>query len=189
MEQKNDEKYVIYLAGPITGVADYRERFAAAEETMRRAYPAAVILNPATLPEGMTPGQYMRICLAMMDCADEVVFLDGWIHSAGARIERNLCAYTKKTAYDIWKYRSLLEMRANSSDAVPAVRYADKFFAAHPRAEREADGTPVACRNHIFGEGCGPCMLQQLAEAGADEDGIDEAAGTVCAQCWREAYR
>lgn len=189
MEQKNDEKYVIYLAGPITGVADYRERFAAAEATMRRAYPAAVILNPATLPEGLTPGQYMRICLSMMDCANEVVFLDGWIRSDGAGIERGLCTYAKKTANDLWKYRSLLEMRANSSDAVPAVRYADKFFAAHPQAEREADGTPVACRNHIYGEGCGPCMLQQLAEAGADEDGIDEAACTLCAQCWREAYR
>lgn len=184
-----NEKHVIYLAGPITGVADYRERFTLAEAMVRRAHPSAVILNPATLPEGMTPGQYMRICLSMMDCADEVVFLDGWIRSDGAGIERGLCTYTKKTANDLWKYRSLLEMRANSSDTVPTVRYADKFFAAHPQAEREADGTSVACRNHIYGEGCGTCMLQQLAEAGADEDGIEEAAGTVCAQCWREAYR
>ena len=177
-----NEKKVIYLAGPITGVADYRERFAAAEATMRRAYPAAVILNPATLPDGLTLGQYMRICLAMMDCADEVVFLAGWGNSVGAGIEHSLCAYTKKTANDLWKYRSL-------PDAMPAVRYADKFFAAHPKAEREEDGTPVACRNHIYGDGCGPCMLQQLAARGADQDGIEEAAGTVCAQCWREAYR
>ena len=70
-----------------------------------------------------------------------------------------------------------------------AETYMDEFLAAFPQAEREADGTPVACRNHIFGEGCGPCMLQQLAEAGADEDGIDEAACTLCAQCWREAWR
>ena len=185
-----NEKHVIYLAGPITGVADYRERFAAAEATMRRAYPAAVILNPATLPEGMTPGQYMRICLAMMDCADEVVFLAGWGNSVGAGIERSLCAYAKKTANDLWKYRTLIEMRKKlSPDAVPEVSYADKFFAAFPEAEREADWTPVACRNHIYGEGCGPCMLQQLAEAGADEDGIEEAAGTACAQCWMEAWR
>lgn len=186
MKQKNDEKYVIYLAGPITGVADYRERFARAEAMVHRAHPDAVILNPATLPEGMTPAQYMRICLSMMDCADEVVFLAGWGNSAGAGIERSLCAYTKKTANDLWRYRSLLEMCEN---AVPAVSYADTFFTAHPKAEREADGTPVACRNHIYGEGCGPCMLQQLAAAGADEDGIDEAAETACTQCWREAYR
>ena len=185
-----NEKKVIYLAGPITGVPDYRERFTLAEAMVRRAHPSAVILNPATLPDGLTLGQYMRICLAMMDCADEVVFLAGWGNSVGAGIERSLCAYTKKTANDLWKYRSWLEMREKlSTDAVPAVRYADKFFAAHPRAEREADGTPVACRNHIYGDGCGPCMLQQLAAAGADQDGIEEAAGTACTQCWREAYR
>ena len=41
----------IYIAGPITGVVDYREKFAVAErELAKRGH---VVLNPAALPEGL----------------------------------------------------------------------------------------------------------------------------------------
>ena len=62
--------------------------------------------------------------------------------------------------------------------------YMDEFLAAFPAAEREDDGTPVACRNHIYGEGCGRCQLDGIDTAAEDAD-----VGAVCAACWREAVQ
>lgn len=44
----------------------------------------------------MTPADYMRICLAMIDVADSVVFLPSAKDSAGARLERAYCEYIGK---------------------------------------------------------------------------------------------
>ena len=44
------------------------------------------VLNHAKLPEGMAPADYMRICFAMIDVADAVVFLPDAAESAGARL-------------------------------------------------------------------------------------------------------
>jgi hypothetical protein len=43
-----------------------------------------IVLNPARLPDGLTQGEYMDICLAMLRCADAIYMLEGWEHSAGA---------------------------------------------------------------------------------------------------------
>lgn len=45
------------------------------------------VLNPATLPDGLSQGQYMQICLPMVAVADELVMLPGWEQSEGAYIE------------------------------------------------------------------------------------------------------
>lgn len=52
----------IYIAGKITGEPDYWQRFNDAESKLQVAFPSASILNPAWLPEGMTPADYMSIC-------------------------------------------------------------------------------------------------------------------------------
>ena len=44
----------------------------------------------------MSREDYMRICFAMIDVADAVVFLPNAADSAGARLERAYCEYVEK---------------------------------------------------------------------------------------------
>lgn len=86
----------IYIAGKVTGNPNYKVDFANLKEWLKHHYPSAIILNPATLPEGMTAADYMRICLAMIDSADLVVFSSDSKKSAGARLESIYCEYVDK---------------------------------------------------------------------------------------------
>jgi hypothetical protein len=91
-------KKVVYIAGAITGVERYWERFEAAEEALiARGY---IPLSPATHPKGLEPSQYMRMCFAQIDCADMVLFLPNWKESSGARLERMYCQYIGKPCFD-----------------------------------------------------------------------------------------
>lgn len=84
----------VYIAGKITGDPGYKEKFGeVAEELERQGH---IVLNPAELPEGMKTADYMRICLAMMDCAEAVMFLPDWTESSGAGVEHGLCRYIGK---------------------------------------------------------------------------------------------
>lgn len=84
----------VYIAGKITGDPNYKGKFAAEAEKIRAA--GHIALNPAELPEGMDPGDYMRICFAMIDVADVVAFLPGWQESSGANIEWSYACYCRK---------------------------------------------------------------------------------------------
>lgn len=84
----------IYIAGPITGVKNYWEAFEKAEDEL--SHEGFVPLLPSRLPKGMTDAQAMRICFAMIDAADAVLFLPGWEKSKGARLERVYCNYIEK---------------------------------------------------------------------------------------------
>lgn len=86
----------VYIAGKITGDKNYRDKFAKAEQVLTAM--GHCVLNPAHLPEGMEQGDYMRICLAMIDCADGVVLLPDWRESDGARLER---AYAEKIGKEV----------------------------------------------------------------------------------------
>ena len=89
----------VYIAGKITGDPGYRDKFAAAE--MQLGGQGHTVLNPAELPEGMAPADYMRICFAMIDVADAVVFLPDAAESAGARLYMAYCEYIEKE-YVTW---------------------------------------------------------------------------------------
>lgn len=76
---------VAYIAGPITGVKDYRARFKRAADKLGDQ--GWIVLNPAELPEGMVYEAYIPICLAMLAAADTLFVLPGSEKSCGALAE------------------------------------------------------------------------------------------------------
>ena len=84
----------VYIAGKITGDPKCREKFKEAAADIARG--GHIPLNPADLPKGMRPKDYMCICFAMIDVADLVVFLPDAEDSAGARLEKAYCEYIGK---------------------------------------------------------------------------------------------
>lgn len=80
---------VYYVAGPMTGY-DQFNRPAFNAESQRLSDEGHTVLNPATLPVGLTQAHYMDICLAMLRCATHIKMLGSWEKSEGARIEHAL---------------------------------------------------------------------------------------------------
>ena len=98
---------VVYIAGPITGVAKYWEPFEEMAEEVRAA--GYIPLIPTWQPEGLANAQYMRMCMAMLDAADAVLLLPGWRDSIGATIEAAYAAYVDKpVAESIEKLKEVL---------------------------------------------------------------------------------
>lgn len=84
----------VYIAGKITGDKNFKEKFLEAQRHFEML--GNVVLNPAELPGGMNPGDYMRICLSMVDSADIVYFLPDYTDSKGAQIELRYAEYIGK---------------------------------------------------------------------------------------------
>ena len=92
-----------YIAGKITGDEYYHDKFAAAEISARMGEfeslgisVNSIILNPIALPVGMSNADCIKICLAMIDAADMVLFLPDWHQSRGAQLEHSYCLYIGK---------------------------------------------------------------------------------------------
>lgn len=87
----------IYIAGKITGDPKYKEKFKSIQKDLESE--GYIVLNPAVLPQGLTAADYMRICFAMIDTADAVAFIEGFVDSPGAMLELEYCKYTRKNAF------------------------------------------------------------------------------------------
>ena len=77
---------VIYVSGPMTGYENFnRELFSSTAKALEDD--GFNVLNPATLPDGLTQTQYMSICQSMVMCAGFIYMLRGWQDSEGAKAE------------------------------------------------------------------------------------------------------
>lgn len=88
-------KFVVYLAGRITGDDGYREKFAWYEALLHR-FSGIAVLNPAHAPQGLRPADYMRLAFAQIETANVVCFLPDWWRSPGASLEMQYCRYVGK---------------------------------------------------------------------------------------------
>lgn len=77
----------VFLSGPITGIDDYKDKFADAMEIIR-ALGADFAFNPATeIPDDAEREEAMRICTSKIITSDCVITLPGWRDSEGACFE------------------------------------------------------------------------------------------------------
>lgn len=100
---------IIYIAGPMTNRPDWN-RAAFMRADVRLSAAGHTVLNPARhipdcRPERISHEQYLRICFAMIDCCDLVLFLPGWHDSVGANAEYDYCQQTRTATaeYADWK--------------------------------------------------------------------------------------
>lgn len=78
----------VYISGKITGTADYKERFAKAELTLKAT--GCDVVNPVKVGEelpGLSYQAIMRVDLHLLDQCDAIYMLKGWETSPGANRE------------------------------------------------------------------------------------------------------
>ena len=85
----------IYIAGKMNGLPNKgRDAFWEAQITLEEQ--GHIVLNPAVLPDGLRPEQYLPICLAMLEQADAIYMLRNFENSPGALIEWRYAKYQGK---------------------------------------------------------------------------------------------
>lgn len=99
----------VYLSGPITGEANYKEKFENCAIRLREVlgYDSdAEIINPAQLgdiiPSDAKHKDIMEICFKVLGMCDAIVMLPGWEGSRGANQEYGFAKATGKEIF-LWE--------------------------------------------------------------------------------------
>lgn len=89
----------VYISGKITGDADYKKKFANAEEMARAV--GFEVFNSAKVPDEGKPWEwYMkRDIKELMNC-DAILLLKDWEESRGARLEAYIASQLKIKIYE-----------------------------------------------------------------------------------------
>ena len=82
------KRKVVFISGLMTGLPDFNRAAFNAEAELLAAL-GFIVLNPAVFPDGLEHGQYMAMCLTMLEQADTIMLLEGWESSKGAVMEFN----------------------------------------------------------------------------------------------------
>lgn len=89
----------VYISGAISGISDFRERFAKVEDRLTKE--GMDIINPAkvdlALPENVTYEEHMKIDIALLDLCDAIYMMCGWEKSCGANREYGYALAKDKT--------------------------------------------------------------------------------------------
>lgn len=92
----------LFICGPMTGYTDFnRAAFNEAEVELSKSRNKYSIMNPASLPDGLTQAEYMQITLQMVLACDAIVLLSGWNLSSGAIAEIALAKKLEKKFYTL----------------------------------------------------------------------------------------
>lgn len=91
----------VYISGPITGHADYMERFMRCEGILSDL--GYEVINPAKVGK-MLPGsfeheEYMAVDLAMLGLCEIIFMMKGYEKSKGAKIELEYAINHHKTIF------------------------------------------------------------------------------------------
>ena len=99
----------IYIAGKISGEADYgKKEFATAEKLLKARFKDVTILNPTVLPENIAYDKAINISSAMLRESDCICFLDNWGKSKGAKYEMELAKVLDKKIEYIKQIREII---------------------------------------------------------------------------------
>lgn len=163
----------IYISGKIAGDPDYKGKFARAAAQLERL--GATVINPATVPEGLTKLDYMRICFAEMEAVDYVVFLPDWVESDGAKLERAWCDYVGVPTANWEAFRVGMLLRKSHG-----CTFRELLVLEHP--------DKVDAR---FSGGCAGCPDEYGYEPGNGTECLCEknwntkkSVPQICTECW-----
>ena len=89
----------VYIAGPITGIDNYKDRFRRAEILLDQSGYQPV--SPVGEVEGFTYRDYINRGLSKLATCDAICMLPGWMGSRGAKLEKWYAETVKLPVYFI----------------------------------------------------------------------------------------